>query len=99
MMQWFFNSIWAAWGTSILVVAACVAVWVVFPPVRKWAVIVGAAALALLSAFQHGRNTKAREEKAKRDKAVDKLERHYNEIDNRNTSDRDLTDRLRRGDF
>lgn len=99
MFDLIFSSIWSVYGTALVIVLACAAVLFAFPSLRGYALIVGASVMGVLIAFQKGRNTKARETEQKQKAAIDKLEKHYDEIDKRNTTDADVAKRLQRGDF
>lgn len=78
------------------VFAACVAVRLYFG--QRFALPVAAVGAALIM-FLIGRKTERDNNKKRVQDIHEKREKVYEEIDNRNTTDLDVIERLRRGDF
>lgn len=63
------DPLWGWTGVAIAVVVGCVAVAMVFPPLRGIALAVGAAAIAALSIYAKGSRDAAKRKQAQWDKA------------------------------
>lgn len=99
MLQFFFGTV-AGWiGTTVMLVAAAVAVGWFFPRFRLHAAGAAAVAWAAVSIYAKGSRDRARLEKERRDEAVRRAQAKYDEIAARPDTDDDVARRLRDGTF
>lgn len=99
MMDLLFGNIWGVLGVSTVSSLALAAVFIYFPPLRKYALIAGAVIWALATANVKGARDAAKREREKQRQTAKELEDEYDKISKRPDTVDTTTDKLRRGDF
>ena len=99
MWDFLFHSL-AGWLgiTGIIVVICGVVAWF-FPPLRRIAIEVGAVVLAAAALYAQGSRDRAALEQRRKDEAVAKARKEYDQIDARPDTPADVADRLRKHGF
>ena len=103
MMSWiidtFFSSL-AGWlGAAGIIVVICGAVAWFVPPLRKIALAVAGVAISAAAIYAKGNRDRARLEARRKEEAVRKARKEYDEIDARPDTSADAIKRMRDGGF
>lgn len=98
MFDWI-NPLYGWLGLGGVIIAACVAVAIYFPPFRKIAIAVAVAVGGVLAAYSKGASDAKRREREKSEKAVAKVQAKYSKIDARSDGPSDVSKRMRDGEF
>ena len=88
---------WSLAGGGVIAAAAAVA-WF-FPPFRKYAIAAGLVALGLIGVYRKGYKDSSARENKRKEEAVRKARKDYEEIDARPDDAGSAAKRLRDGDF
>ena len=88
---------WIGIGGSVVIICGAVAYF--FPPFRRAAIAVAITTIAAVGLYAKGDRDRAAKERARRDKAVKKVQEKYDEIDKRIDTDDDVARRMRDGSF
>lgn len=99
MIDYLWTHTWVWLGAGGLAVIACGVVAYFIPPLRRTAIGVGGIILAAATIYAKGARDARKEERAKSEKAVRRIEGEYGKIDARTDTDRDVDERLRGGKF
>lgn len=98
MMDWI-NPLVGWIGLGGTVIAAALAVAWFFPPFRKMALTVAGGVMAALAIYGKGYRDNAAREAQRKEEAVRKARKAYDEIDARPDDAKSVDERLRRNDF
>jgi hypothetical protein len=99
MVEFLFSTLWGWLSITAIIVMAAIAVAIVFPPFRIFAIAVAGAAIAAATFYTKGSRDRAALEKRRKDAAVKKVQEKFDAIDKRKDTPKDVEDRLRRGEF
>lgn len=99
MIHFIFDTLYGWWGVAGITVLVCVAVGYFIPSLRLSMIAVGGAAIWLASAFTKGWAAAKRDDRAKTEAAIKKVNEDYDHIETRPDSPDTVADRLRRGNF
>ena len=99
MIEFLFNSLWGWLSVTAIIVIACGLVAWFVPPFRRLALMIGGVALVAATIYAKGTRDRAALEQRRKEEAVAKARKSYDEIDARHDTDDDVTRRLRDGGF
>lgn len=99
MIEFLLNSLWAWIGTTVLIVAACVAVGYLFPTLRLHAAAVAGLVITATTLFTRGYRAHAKKEKKRQEETAKRVQEKFNEINNRPDTVDDVAKRMRDGSF
>jgi membrane protein implicated in regulation of membrane protease activity len=98
-IDYVFSSPFGWFGVAAGVAAIAVVLGYLFPQVRIFAAATAAVALFLAVIYTKGAKDQKAKEEEKKAKNIAKTQKKYDEIERRNTSAKDVEDRLRKGTF
>jgi hypothetical protein len=99
MWDFIFGTLWGWWGVAGLTVIGCIVVGYFIPSVRMWAIGVAGVVLSGAAIYTKGNRDRAALEAKRKEEAVAKARKEYDEIDNRPDTPDDVARRLREHGF
>jgi hypothetical protein len=99
MSEFLFSSLYGWLGIGGVIILACIAVGIYFPPFRSLAAAVALGTLAAVGLYTKGSRDRARQDKARREEALKKLQAEYDRINKRPDTPTDVEKRLDKGNF
>ena len=99
MAHFMFETLWGWWGVAGVAVIVCGILAYVFPQFRIIALAIAGVFVSAASIYTKGNRDRAALEARRKEEAVQKARKKYDEIDARPDTPADLADRLRRNGF
>lgn len=99
MMEFIFGTVWGWIGTAGLVVIGCAVVAYFIPQFRIHALAVAGVFISAATIYTKGTRDRARLEARRKEEAVQKARKQYDEIDTRPDSNESVAKRMRDGSF